>query len=74
MKTIFIIYGCWIIGTFAGSIADFNNLAVIPKEIYEINNLNMFGCWIVFLISFIFNPMFYIAHFIYWLFHVGRKE
>ena len=52
----------------------FDDLAVTPKEIYESNDMNMFGCVIVFIICFIFDPLFYIAHFIYWVFHVGRKD
>lgn len=53
---------------------DFDSMAVTPKEIYDSNNINMFGCVIVFIIGFILNPLFYIAHFIHWLFHVGRKD
>lgn len=53
---------------------DFDSMAVTPKEIYDSNNINMFGCVIVFIIGFILNPLFYISHFIHWLFHVGRKD
>ena len=52
----------------------FDDMAVTPKEIYDSNDINMFGCVIVFIICFILNPLFYIAHFIHWLFHVGRKD
>ena len=53
---------------------DFDDMVVTPKEIYDSNDINMFGCVIVFIICFILNPLFYIAHFIHWLFHVGRKD
>lgn len=53
---------------------DFDDIAVTPKEIYDSNDMNMFGCVIVFIICFILNPLFYMAHFIHWLFHVGRKK
>ena len=53
---------------------NFDDLAVTPKEIYESNDMNMFGCVIVFMFCFILNPLFYIAHFIHWIFHVGRKD
>ena len=49
-------------------------MAVTPKEIYDSNDMNMFGCVIVFIICFILNPLFYMAYFIHWLFHVGRKK
>ena len=52
----------------------FDDMVVTPKEIYDSNDINMFGCVIVFIICFILNPLFYIAHFIHWLFHVGRKD
>lgn len=64
-----------ILGTGMSSIfGDFDGMSVTPKEIYDSNDMNMFGCVIVFIIGFILNPLFYIAHFIHWLFHVGRKD
>ena len=64
-----------ILGTGVSSIfEDFDDMVVTPKEIYDSNDINMFGCVIVFIICFILNPLFYIAHFIHWLFHVGRKD
>lgn len=44
-----------------------------PKEIYECNDFNMFAAWLLFLIVFIFNPLWNITNFINWLLHVGRK-
>lgn len=64
-----------ILGTGMSSIfEDFDGVPVTPKEIYDSNDMNMFGCVIVFIIGFILNPLFYIAHFIHWLFHIGRKD
>ena len=56
------------------TIKDFENVAVTPKEIYESNDLNMFGCVVIFVIMFLVNPLFFIAHFIYWVFHVGNDQ
>ena len=75
MGLIICFYILLIIGTGVSSIfEDFDDMAVTPKEIYDSNDINMFGCVIVFIICFILNPLFYIAHFIHWLFHVGRKD
>ena len=75
MGLIICFYILLIIGIGVSSIfEDFHDMAVTPKEIYDSNDINMFGCVIVFIICFILNPLFYIAHFIHWLFHVGRKD
>lgn len=68
-----IIYVSVIIGMFIVTIKDFDNVAVTPKEIYEYNNFNMFACVIVFIIMFLVNPLFFVAHFLYWLFHVEKN-
>ncbi len=68
-----IIYVSIIIGMFIVTIKDFDNVAVTPKEIYECNNFNMFACVIVFIIMFLVNPLFFVAHFLYWLFHVEKN-
>ena len=68
------LYFIFAIAVFLVELDDFDNMAVTPKEIYESNDMNMFGCVIVFMFCFILNPLFYIAHFIYWIFHVGRKD
>lgn len=51
-----------------------HEIAITPKRIYNITNLNMFGCVVVFVLSLILNPITYILYFIYFIFHVGRKE
>lgn len=61
-----------IIAMFIVTIKDFDNATVTPKEIYESNNLNVFSCVMIFIIMFIVNPLFFITHFLYWLFHVGN--
>ena len=68
-----IIYVSIIIGMFIVTIKDFDNVAVAPKEIYECNNFNIFACVIVFIIMFLVNPLFFVAHFLYWLFHVEKN-
>ena len=67
-----LVYVSIIIAMFIVTIKDFENVAVTPKEIYESNDLNMFGCVVIFVIMFLVNPLFFIAHFIYWVFHVGN--
>ena len=75
MGLIIYFYILLILGIGVSSIFEyFDDTAVTPKEIYDSNDINMFGCVIVFIICFILNPLFYIAHFIHWLFHVGRKD
>lgn len=67
-----LVYVSIIIAMFIVTIKDFENVAVTPKKIYESNDLNMFGCVVIFVIMFLVNPLFFIAHFIYWVFHVGN--
>ena len=69
----FLIIYVSIIGMFIVTIKDFDNVAVTPKEIYECNNFNIFACVIVFIIMFLVNPLFFVAHFLYWLFHVEKN-
>lgn len=73
MNVILVIYSCIAISMFCVTIKGFNNVAVTPKEIYECNDLNMFACVVLFLIMLVFNPLFFIAHFLYWIFHVDRE-
>lgn len=73
-KLVLAIYICATTGMFFGTIKDFHNIAVTPAEIYECNDFNMFACVILFLVMFFLNPLFYIAQFIYWIFHVGRTD
>ncbi len=67
-----LVYVSIVIAMFIVTIKDFENVAVTPKEIYESNDLNMFGCVVIFVIMFLVNPLFFIAHFIYLVFHVGN--
>ena len=74
MKLILLIYVIWVVLIFCYTISDFGNVAVTPRQIYECNNLNMFGCIVLFIFGFILNPLFVVANFLYWIFHVGRKN
>ena len=74
MKTILTIYFIFIVGIFLGTIEDFGDIAITPIQIYECNNLNMFACVLLWIIGFIVNPLFFVAHFLYWIFHVGRND
>ena len=74
MKTILTIYFIFIVGIFLGTIKDFGDIAITPRQIYECNNLNMFACVLLWIIGFIVNPLFFVAHFLYWIFHVGRND
>lgn len=67
-------YICIIIAMFIVTIKDFDNVAVTPKEIYESNDLNIFACVVIFIIMLLVNPLFFVAHFIYWLFHIGMND
>ena len=69
-----LVYVSLIIAMFIVTIKDFNNVAVTPKEIYECNDFNMFGCIVIFVIMFLVNPLFFIAHFLYWIFHIGETK
>ena len=74
MKLILLIYVILVVFIFCNTISEFGNALVTPKEIYECSNLNMFACVLLFIIAFIINPLFYVAHFLYWIFHVGRND
>lgn len=74
MNVYIFLYVVFAVSTFFCTIIDFDNVAVTPKQIYECNNFNMFGCVVIFIVGFILNPLFYIAHFIYWAFHLGGKK
>ena len=72
MKVFVIIYLCFIVTVFLVTIKDFDSMADTPKELYEINDFNMFAAVILFCIMLVLNPLFYITKFLWWLFHVGR--
>lgn len=74
MREILTIYLIFIIVFFLVTIKDFGNAAVTPKQLYECNNFNMFAAVLLYIVMFVFDPIFFIAHFLYWIFHVGREE
>lgn len=67
-----IIYLCIVVSTFLLTIKDFDCFACTPKEIYECNNINMFGAVLIFVVAFLLNPILFILKFLWWIFHVGR--
>lgn len=73
MKYILLIYLIVIIVIFLGTIKNFGNMAVTPKELCECNNFNMLAAVLLYIVVFMFNPLFFIAHFLYWIFHVGKE-
>ena len=74
MKLLLAIYVVCVIGMFLTTISDYYDVTITPMEIYEDTDWNIIACILVFLIMLMLNPLFYIVHFIDWLFHVGRKE
>ena len=61
------------------------NTLIFPSTLYEVSKMNWFGCWFCFILTSIFSPILFcikfggtiigcIYDFIYWLFHVGRKD
>ncbi len=74
MKTILFIYLIFIVGAFLGTIKDFGCMTMNPKQIYECNNINMFACVCLYIVALILNPLFFLVHFLYWIFHIGRKD
>lgn len=74
MKMLLAIYVICVIGTFLTTFSDYYDVAITPREIYEDTDLNIIACVLVFIISLVLNPLFYIVHFIDWLFHTGRKD
>lgn len=74
MELFLLIYLVFIVVMFLSTINDFDCIAITPKQIYEFHDLNMFGCVVLFIFLLVLNPLFYAAHFLYWIFHVGRKR
>lgn len=72
MREILTIYLIIVVGIFLGTIKDFGNMSITPKQLYECNNFNMFAAVLLYIV--VFNPLFFITHFFYWIFHVGREE
>lgn len=73
MEHVKIIYLFIIAIYFLMTIGHFNEIPVTPNDIADCTTYNMFGCVVMWVIMVIFNPVFYIAHFIYWIFHVKPK-
>lgn len=67
-------YIIFIIAMFFATNKDYDNVAVTPKQIYECTDLNIFACVLVFVITFVIDPLFFVLHFIDWAMHFGRKE
>ena len=74
MRLFFIIYSILVIINFFATIKDFGFVANTPRQVYESNNLNMFGALCVWMIAFVLNPLYFIVVFIHWVFHVGRSD
>lgn len=74
IQALTLIYFIIIAVTFVMSLMNFGEISITPAQIYESNNLNMFGCVVMAIIFFILNPIYYFVYFVYWLFHVGRKD
>ncbi len=74
MREILLIYLMVIMVFFLATIKDFWNMAVTPKQLYERSNFNMFGAVLLYIFVFVFDPLFFTAHFLYWIFHAGRKD
>lgn len=77
MESVISIYVMIVIVFGIGSLIDVRGdvyaIPFTPNEIYESSNINMFGCVLLFIIFVVFDPLFILARFLYWIFHVGRK-
>lgn len=74
MKLVLVGYIALIVVMFFATIKDFGCYAHTPKQIYEINNCNMFGAFFLWIFELVSNPLYFVAVFLWWIFHVGRKE
>jgi hypothetical protein len=74
METIIFFYTIWSIGIFLGTLGDIEDVACTPRQIYDSNDLNMFGCVVVFLVFLVLDPLFFALKFLMWVFTVGRKD
>ena len=45
-----------------------------PSNLYKNTSMNKVGCWIVCILCFILGGAAWIWKFIYWIFHIGRKD
>lgn len=53
---------------------DIQSFAISPKEISEMEDLNIFGGICLSIVFFIISPWMYFCRFVYWIFHVGRRR
>ena len=74
MKLLLIGYITVIIVMFFATIKDFGCYAHTPRQVYEINNCNMFCSFLLWLLGLVTNPLYYIAVIVWWVLHVGRKD
>jgi hypothetical protein len=79
-SAIFILF--WVIGSFVAEGFLAANLSIdkgwdfvsTPKVIYRNSRMNIFGCSILWLLLRAASPLATIWLFVYWAFHVGRKD
>lgn len=72
----------WVIGSFViegfispkESIAESFGFIKTPKVIYRASKMNIFGCTLLWLLLRAASPLASIWLFVYWAFHVGRKD
>lgn len=72
----------WVIGTFIAegfvspkeSVAESFGFIKTPKVIYRNTKMNIFGCTLLWLLLRAASPLATIWLFVYWVFHVGRKD
>jgi len=81
-----------LVGVVLGLLSIIFHLSIIAKEtfyftprtLYRLTEMNWFGCFLVSLLAWIFNPIYCsmmiigyiiytICEFVYWILHVGRK-
>lgn len=89
MEIFLIIYACWLTYAWLMTIfficANKHFLTFTVKEIYEDTNMNVIGCFFIWFIEFILNPIYWICVFIAFIlfgififfdfcFHVGRRN
>lgn len=83
MKLLFAIFILvWVIGSFIvegfispkESVAESFGFIRTPKVIYRNTKMNIFGCTFLWLLLRAASPLASIWLFVYWAFHVGRKD
>lgn len=75
IKVFICIYLAVIVAMFFVTIKDFGDFACTPRQIYEINcELNWFAVWLLFIFQIFTNPLYMLFAFLYWIFHVGRRD